>query len=227
VQTGKKHTQYYVRGLLRFLTGHMIDPATHEILLPLRLHLVSCSRSGCPGGTLPRKMASQPTLEISSTSTVSLRWCTVHGWGIGAGALLHALAIWLLPIGSRWLLLRPLRLEARTLGLKVRPLCRKLRARHLHWHRRPVHLEWLVELVRLREVRPNITPRGWSREWHFPLAILLHFLYLIFNDNGHVDHVLEVGVVSVKQLELNVITQPTQEHVLLLLICVDVVRGIS
>jgi hypothetical protein len=156
----------------------MIDPATHEIPLPLRLHLVSCSRSGRPGGTLPHKMACQPTLETSSTSTISLRWCTERGWGIGAGALLHALVRWLLPIGSRWLLLRPLRLEARTLGLKVRPLYQKLRARHLHWHQRPVHLEWLVELVRLCEARPNITPRGWSREWHFPLAILLHFLYL-------------------------------------------------
>jgi hypothetical protein len=204
----------------------MIEPTTHEILLPLRLHLVSCSRSGRPGGTLPRKMASQATHETSSTSTVSLRWCTVRGWGIGAGALLHTLARWLLPIGSRWLLLRPLRLEARTLGLEVQPLRRNLRARHLHWHRRSVHLEWLVELVRLHEVRPNITPRELSIEWHFPLAILLHFSNLVFNDNGLVDHVLEVGVVGVEQLEMNVIIQPTQEHVLLLLIHVDVVRGI-
>jgi hypothetical protein len=81
-------------------------------------------------------------------------------------------------------------------------------------------------LVRLREVRPNITPRGLSREWHFPLAILLNFSDLVFNDNGFVNHVLEVGVVGVEQLELNVIIQPTQEHVLLLLIRVDVVRGI-
>jgi hypothetical protein len=204
----------------------MIDPATHEILLPLRLHLVSCSRSGRQGGALPRKMSSQPTLETSSTSTVSLRFGTVRGQGIGAGALLHALARRLLPIGSRWLLLTPLRLEARTLGLKIRPLCQKLRVGHLYWHRRPVHLGWLVELVRLREARPNITLRGLSREWHFPLAILLHFSDLVFDDNGLVDHVLEVGVVGVEQLELNVIIQPTQEHILLLLIRVDVIRGI-
>jgi hypothetical protein len=164
VRIGKKHTQYYVRGLLRFIAGHMIDHAMHEILLPLRLHLISCSSSGRPGGTLPRKMASQTTLETSSTSTVSLRWCTVRGWGIRAGALLHALARWLLPVGSRWLLLRPLHLEAQMLGLNVRLLRRKLRAGHLYWHRRPVHLEWLEKLVRLREVRPNITPRGLSRE---------------------------------------------------------------
>jgi hypothetical protein len=226
VRTGKKHTQYYVRGLLRFLAGHVVDPATHEVLLPLRLCLISCSSSGRLGGTLPRKMASQSTLKASSTSTVALRWCTVRGWGIRAGALLHALARWLLPVRSRWLLLRPLRLKARTLGLKVRPLHRKLRARHLYWHWWPVHLEWLEKLVRLREVRPNITPRGLSREWHFPLAILFHFPDLILNDNGLVDHVLEVGVVGVEQLELNVIIQSTQEHILLLLIGVDVVRGI-
>jgi hypothetical protein len=142
------------------------------------------------------------------------------GWGIGAGALLHALARWLLPIGSRWLLLRPLHLEAQTLGLKIWPLRWKLRAGHLYWHWRPIYL------VRLREVRPNITLRGLSREWHFPLAILLHLSDLVFNDNGLVDHVLEVGVVGVEQLELNVIIQPIQEHVLLLLICVDAVRGI-
>jgi hypothetical protein len=65
-----------------------------------------------------------------------------------------------------------------------------------------------------------------SREWHFPLAILLHFSDLVFNDNGLVDHVLEVSVVSVEQLELNVIIQPTQKHILFLLIRVDVVRGI-
>jgi hypothetical protein len=140
VRTGKKHTQYYVRGLLSFIAGHMIDPAMHEILLPLRLHLVSYSRSGRPGGALPCKMASQTTLETSSTSTASLSWCTVRGWGIRVGALLHALARWLLPIGSRWLLLRPLHLEARTLGLKVRSLRQKLRAQHLHWHRWLVHL---------------------------------------------------------------------------------------
>jgi hypothetical protein len=164
VRTGKKHIQYYIRGLLSFLAGHMIDPAMHEILLPLRLHLVSCSRSGRPGGTLPRKMASQTTLETSSTSTVSLGWCIVRGWGISAGALLHALARWLLPVGSRWLLLRPLHLEVWTLGLKIRPLRQKLRVRHLYQHRWPVHLEWLEKLVRLREAGPNITSRGLSRE---------------------------------------------------------------
>jgi hypothetical protein len=96
----------------------------------------------------------------------------------------------------------------------------------LYWHRRPVHLEWLEKLVMLREARPNNPPIGLSREWNFPLSILLHFSDLVFNDTGLVDHVPEVGVVSVEQLELNVIIQPTQEHVMFLLIYVEVVRDI-
>jgi hypothetical protein len=71
-------------------------------------------------------------------------------------------------------------------------------ALHLHQHLRAIHLRWLEKLFRLREARPNIAARGLFREWHFPLAILLHLLYLVFNDNGLVDHVLEVGVVCVK-----------------------------
>jgi hypothetical protein len=39
--------------------------------------------------------------------------------------------------------------------------------------------------------------------------------------------VLEVSVVGVEQLELNIIIQSIQEHVLFLLISVDVARGIS
>jgi hypothetical protein len=106
------------------------------------------------------------------------------------------------------------------------PLHLKLGALHLHWHLRAIHLWQLEQLVRLREARPSIASRGLSREWHLPLVILLHLSDLIFDNDGLVDHVLEVGVIGVQQLELNVIIQPIQEHVLLLLICVDVVKCI-
>jgi hypothetical protein len=96
----------------------------------------------------------------------------------------------------------------------------------LHRHLRAIHLRWLEKLVRLREARPNIASRGLSREWNLPLAILLHLSDLVFNNNGLVGHVLEVGVVGVKQLELNVIIQPVQEHVLFLLVRVNVIRDI-
>jgi hypothetical protein len=42
-------------------------------------------------------------------------------------------------------------------------------------------------------------------ELHFPLAILIHLLDLVFNNNSFVDHVLEVCIVRVEQLELNII----------------------
>jgi hypothetical protein len=76
-------------------------------------------------------------------------------------------------------------------------------------------------------MRPNVASGGLSTEWHLPLAIFLYPLDLVFNNNGLVDHVLEVCVVCVEQLELNVIIQSIQEHALFLLISVDVVRGIS
>jgi hypothetical protein len=75
-------------------------------------------------------------------------------------------------------------------------------------------------------VRPNIAPRGLSREWHLPFVILLHFLEFGFNNNGLADHVLEISVVSAEQLELNIIVQSLQEHVLLLFISVDVFGGV-
>jgi hypothetical protein len=76
-------------------------------------------------------------------------------------------------------------------------------------------------------VRPNVASRGLSREWHLPFSILLHFLEFTFNNNGIVDHVVEIDVISVEQLELNIIVQSFQERVLLLFISVDVFSSIS
>jgi hypothetical protein len=64
-------------------------------------------------------------------------------------------------------------------------------------------------------------------EWYLPLSILLHLLDLVFNNNGLIDHVLQVCEVRVEQLELNIILQSIQEHVLFLFISVDVIRGVS
>jgi hypothetical protein len=61
-------------GLLSFIACHMIDPPIHEILLPLWLRLISCSRSCRSGWALPYKVVSQTTLETSSTITASLSW---------------------------------------------------------------------------------------------------------------------------------------------------------
>jgi phage-related holin len=64
-------------------------------------------------------------------------------------------------------------------------------------------------------------------ESHLLLVILLHLLDLVLNNNGLVDHVLEVYVVRVEQLELNIIIQSLQEQVMFLFISVDVVKGVS
>jgi hypothetical protein len=61
-------------------------------------------------------------------------------------------------------------------------------------------------------------------EWHLPLSILLYILDFVFNNNGLVNHVMEICIVCVEQLELNVIIQSIHEHVLFLFIGVDVFR---
>jgi hypothetical protein len=76
-------------------------------------------------------------------------------------------------------------------------------------------------------VGPNIASIRLPVEWRFSLAILFHFLDLVLNHNSLINHVLEISVIGVEQLELNVIIQPFQEHVLLLLIHIDVVGGVS
>jgi hypothetical protein len=99
-----------------------------------------------------------------------------------------------------------------------------LRALQPHWYLWFVHLWQLEELARLREAGPNIASRRLFREWRFLLAILLHSLDLVLNHDDLINHVLEIDV---EQLELNVVIQPIHEHVLLLLIRVDVVHGVS
>jgi hypothetical protein len=149
MRTCTKHTQYYVLGLLSFIAGHMINSSMHEILLPLWLCLIPCSRGCGSGWALPCKVASQTTLKTSSAITTSLSACILRCWSIREGALLHVLARWLLHSRLRCLMLRPLYLEARARCLKVQSLHQKLRVRHLHWRLRLVHLWWFEELVRL------------------------------------------------------------------------------
>jgi hypothetical protein len=124
-------------------------------------------------------------------------------------------------------MLRPLYLEAQAWCLKVQSLHQKLRVWHLHWHLRPVHQWWFEGLIRLREARPNDASARLSMEQHLPPAILLHLHDLVFNNHGLVNHLREVYVVLVEQLELNIIIQSTQEHVMFLFIHIDVVRGVS
>jgi hypothetical protein len=66
-----------------------------------------------------------------------------------------------------------------------------------------------------------------AQKTHLGLAILLRFLQLILNDDGHVNQILKIWVVCVEQLKLDLILETLQECVLLLLIGVDIISGIS
>jgi hypothetical protein len=58
------------------------------------------------------------------------------------------------------------------------------------------------------------------------LAILLHFLQLILDDDGLVNQVLKIWVVGVEQWELVLILETLEKCVLLLLISVDIIGGV-
>jgi hypothetical protein len=65
-----------------------------------------------------------------------------------------------------------------------------------------------------------------AQKIHLALTILLHFLQLILDDDGLVNQVLKIWVVSVEQLELDLILETLEKHVLLLLVSVDVIGGV-
>jgi hypothetical protein len=64
------------------------------------------------------------------------------------------------------------------------------------------------------------------RKTHLALDIPLHFLQLILDDDGLVNQVLKIWVVSFEQLELDLILDTLEKCVLLLLVGVDVVGGV-
>jgi hypothetical protein len=101
-----------------------------------------------------------------------------------------------------------------------------LGALYLQQHLQSVHLRGSQELARLQKVGPNIAYKRLHGKWWLLLAILLHFLDLVLNHNGFVDHVSKISIIRVEQLELNFIVQPIQKHVLLLFIRIDVIWGV-
>jgi hypothetical protein len=65
-----------------------------------------------------------------------------------------------------------------------------------------------------------------ARETHPALAILLHFLPLVLNDDSLINQMLKIWVVGVEQLKLDLVLETLEKRVLLLLISVDIVSGI-
>jgi hypothetical protein len=71
-----------------------------------------------------------------------------------------------------------------------------------------------------------LLPECWSGENHLVLAIFLHLIQIILDDDGLINQMLEFSVVGVEQLKLDVIIESLDKHVLLLLVCVDITDGI-
>jgi hypothetical protein len=65
-----------------------------------------------------------------------------------------------------------------------------------------------------------------DQKTHLTIPILLHFLQLILNDDGLVNQMLKIWVVSVEQLKLDLVLETLEKCALLLLIGVDVIGGV-
>jgi hypothetical protein len=85
-------------------------------------------------------------------------------------------------------------------------------------HRRTIRKWGSKKLPRLRNAGPSVASGVVARENYLALAILLHLLQLILDDDGLINQVLQIWVVDVEQLQLDVIIETLEKHVLLLLI---------
>jgi hypothetical protein len=64
------------------------------------------------------------------------------------------------------------------------------------------------------------------QKYHLVFAVPLHLLYLILDDDGLVNQMLKIWIVSVEQLKLDHIIETLEKRILLLLIGADVIGGI-
>jgi hypothetical protein len=65
-----------------------------------------------------------------------------------------------------------------------------------------------------------------AQKHHLVFPILFHFFQLILDDDGLVNQKLKIWAVSVEQLELGLIIETLEKHVLLLFIGVDTIGGV-
>jgi hypothetical protein len=65
-----------------------------------------------------------------------------------------------------------------------------------------------------------------AQKTHLALAILLHLLQLILNQDGLINQMLKIWVVGVEQLKLDLILETPEKRILLLLMSVDIFGGI-
>jgi hypothetical protein len=175
-------------------------------------------------------MAEQSALEACAKSLTSLRGGILLGLGCRPRNLWHILP-WLLHRGMNCLLLwvkhgvsGSLCLKVGTLHQELRTLVLELQTWNLH---RGTIQEWGPnKLTGLREAELCVASEMLTWKPHLVLAILLHFLQIVLNDDGFVNQMLKILVVSVEQLKLDLILETLEKCVMLLLIGVDVIGGI-
>jgi uncharacterized membrane protein YGL010W len=82
------------------------------------------------------------------------------------------------------------------------------------------------KLTRLQKAGPSVASGMLALTHHLELAILFHLFYLVLDDDGLVNQMLDIWVVCVEQLILDLVVETLEKHILLLLIGVKIVDGI-
>jgi hypothetical protein len=117
-----------------------------------------------------------------------------------------------------------LHLKTRTLHQKLGTLVLEQGTWNLHWG---MVWEWGPnKLTRLRDVGLGVASGMLTQKTHLALAILLHFVQFVLNDDCFVNQTLTIRVVGVQQLKLDLILETLEKCVLLPLIRVHIVGGI-
>jgi hypothetical protein len=82
------------------------------------------------------------------------------------------------------------------------------------------------KLSGLRKEGPSVASGMLAQKNHLVFSILLHLIYLIIDDDGLVNQMLEIRVVGVEQLKPDIVIEILEKRILLLLIGVNVNGGI-
>jgi hypothetical protein len=183
-----------------------------------------------PGGTILSHVAWQSTLETCAKSLASLRGGILLVLGCQMRNLLYILFRllhnWMscLLLGTKHWISGTLRLKGGTLYQELGTLVLKLRMQHLY---QCTTREWgSNKLIGLRKAGPSVASRMLAWKHHLSFAILFYFFQLILDDDGLVNQMLKIWVVGVEQLELDLIIETLEKHILLLLIGADIINGV-
>jgi hypothetical protein len=69
------------------------------------------------------------------------------------------------------------------------------------------------KLIGLRKAGPSIASGMLAQKHHLVFATLFHLFYLILDDDGLVNQMLEIWVVYVEQLKLDLIIETLEKHI--------------